>query len=123
MWDNTKMLGFYSVKSGMEIHIIDTDPFSLSKGGGLTDVSLVQKYTMSDEKYNERKGTMREYIKQQRELDPNFKVAAGKPKTTQVVDEGPPPGPESVQGMNVGDRCQVIPLKNNYISCVKLLTV
>jgi hypothetical protein len=29
MWDNTKMLGFYSVKSGMEIHIIDTDPFSL----------------------------------------------------------------------------------------------
>ena len=110
MWDNTKMLGFYSVKSGMEIHVIDTDPFSLSKGGGLTDVSLVQKYTMSDEKYNERKGTMREYIKQQRELDPNFKVAAaGKPKTasTQVVDEGPPPGPESVQGMNVGDRCQV----------------
>jgi len=24
MWDNTKMLGFYSVTSGMEIHIIDT---------------------------------------------------------------------------------------------------
>jgi hypothetical protein len=39
--DNKRMLGFYSVSSGMEIHIIDTDPFSLSRGGGLTDTSLV----------------------------------------------------------------------------------
>ena len=28
MWDNTKMLGFYSVTSGMEIHIIDTGTLS-----------------------------------------------------------------------------------------------
>jgi len=27
MWDNTKMLGFYSVTSGMEIHIIDTGTY------------------------------------------------------------------------------------------------
>jgi tubulin-folding cofactor B len=58
--DNHRMLGFYSVASGalrsyviiyvrflrkkrlgMEIHVVDTDPFSLSRGGGLTDVSLV----------------------------------------------------------------------------------
>jgi hypothetical protein len=32
LYDNTKMLGYYSVESGMEIHIIDTDPYSLSKG-------------------------------------------------------------------------------------------
>lgn len=47
MADNNRMLGYYSVSSGMEIHIIDTDPFSLSRGGGLTDVSLVQVYPLA----------------------------------------------------------------------------
>jgi hypothetical protein len=28
---------------------LDTDPFSLSRGGGLTDTSLIEKYTMSEE--------------------------------------------------------------------------
>jgi hypothetical protein len=47
--DDTKMLGYYSVVSGNEIHVIDTDPFSMSRGGGLTDVSLIEKYRMDDE--------------------------------------------------------------------------
>ena len=63
MSDESRMLGYYSVESGMEIHIIDIDPFSLSRGGGLTDVSLVEKYKMSDDAYDKRKGTLREWIK------------------------------------------------------------
>ena len=112
--DNTKMLGFYSVQSGNEIHIIDTDPFSLSRGGGLTDVSLIQKYKMADDEYDKRSGTMRDYIRKQREKDPNFKL---KPKSL------PPPrategaaasmavsyGAETVVGIEVGMRCQVMP--------------
>ena len=74
MSDNSKMLGFYSVVSGNEIHIIDTDPFSLSRGGGLTDTSLVEKYRMTDDAYDKRKGTMRDYIREQRKIDPNFKL-------------------------------------------------
>eukprot|EP00286_Rhodomonas_abbreviata_P003030 CAMPEP_0181345432 /NCGR_PEP_ID=MMETSP1101-20121128/32746_1 /TAXON_ID=46948 /ORGANISM="Rhodomonas abbreviata, Strain Caron Lab Isolate" /LENGTH=125 /DNA_ID=CAMNT_0023457387 /DNA_START=57 /DNA_END=430 /DNA_ORIENTATION=- len=70
MSDDSKMLGFYSVVSGMEIHVIDTDPFSLSRGGGLTDVSLVEKYRMDDEAYEKRSGTMREFIREQRKKDP-----------------------------------------------------
>ena len=31
--DDSKMLGYYSAQSGMEIHIIETDPFSMSRGG------------------------------------------------------------------------------------------
>jgi tubulin-specific chaperone B len=72
--DNTKMLGFYSVVSGNELHVIDTDPYSLSRGGGLTDVSLVEKYRMDDETYDQRKGTMREFIRKKREEDPNYKM-------------------------------------------------
>lgn len=72
--DNKRMLGYYSVSSGMEIHIIDTDPFSLSRGGGLTDTSLVQKYTISEDAYDKRKGTIRDYIREQRKIDPSFKL-------------------------------------------------
>lgn len=111
MSDNTRMLGFYSVVSGMEIHVIDTDPFSLSRGGGLTDVSLVQKYRMDDETYDKKKGTMREFIRQKREADPNFKLnvkgpsGAGKEKT----EEKEIPGPETVEGITIGARCELTP--------------
>jgi tubulin-folding cofactor B len=72
MADNNKMLGFYSVSSGMEVHIIDTDPFSLSRGGGLTDVSLVQKYKMSEEDYDKKKGTLRDYIREKKKQVGDF---------------------------------------------------
>jgi tubulin-folding cofactor B len=112
MWDNTKMLGFYSVTSGMEIHIVDTDPFSLSKNGGLTDVSLIKKFKLSDEKYEERKGTMREYIREQKSKDPNFSLIPNKSnlKPSNLATENQDnPGIESVVGMKVGDRCEVHP--------------
>lgn len=112
MSDDRKMLGFYSVKSGMEIHIIDTDPFSMSRGGGLTDTSLVQKYRMDDETYDKRGGTMREYIRKKKEEDPNWKMkplstpgsaaaAAGMPAEMVANVQSaraPPPGEESVAG-------------------------
>ena len=39
MDDDSKMLGYYSVESGMEIHIIDTDPFSQITTKALEDTS------------------------------------------------------------------------------------
>ena len=116
--DNSKMLGFYSVVSGNELHVIDTDPYSLSRGGGLTDVSLVEKYRMDDETYNKRSGTMREWIREKRAKDPNYKLkpkgittmgAAAPPGTSEKENEGPPPGIESVEGVSIGDRCEIQP--------------
>lgn len=52
--DDRKMLGYYGVQNGMRLHVVDRDPFSLSKGGGLEDVSLVQKYEISDADYDKR---------------------------------------------------------------------
>jgi len=129
MTDNKRMLGFYSVVAGNEIHVIDTDPYSLSRGGGLTDVTLVEKYRMSDEAYDTRKGTMRDYIKEKRKKDPNFKL---KPKGMTTMGVGTatadqqakidsfnmndtdkekevPPGADSVEGIEVGMRCEVQP--------------
>lgn len=92
MPDNNKMLGFYSVTSGMEIHVIDTDPFSLSRGGGLTDTSLVEKYRMSDEDYDKKSGTMRDFIRKKREANPNFKLpnSVVKPPKDPSEEEAPP---------------------------------
>ncbi len=123
--DNSKMLGYYSVVAGNELHVIDTDPYSLSRGGGLTDVTLVEKYKMDDETYEKRSGTMREYFREQRAKNPNYKVQprgmttmgqAPAPGTsgawaagTEKENEGPPPGIESVEGISIGDRCEVQP--------------
>lgn len=116
------MLGFYSVTSGMEIHIVDNDPFSLSRNGGLTDVSLVQKFKLSDEAYDQRKGTMRDYIREQRAKDPNFNLKSAKPSgglSSGVVKPSSDsdaatttitiPGIETVEGIKLGDRCEVTP--------------
>ncbi len=107
--DNNRKLGFYSVQSGMEIHIIDHDPFSLSRNGGLSDVTLVEKYKMSDEAYEKRSGTMREYIREQRKLNPNYKVGAKSGDPTAPTEPKEVPGPESVEGITVGARCEVNP--------------
>ena len=88
------MLGYFSIKSGMEIHVIDTDPFSLSRNGGLDDASNIEKYRMSEETYDKREGTLRTWMRQQRELHAN---------DHQVEDE------KEISDVHVGDRCEVNP--------------
>lgn len=73
--DNNRMLGYYSLSHGITVHCIDLDPHSGSKGGGYEDTSLVKKYVMSDEDYNKRKGTLRDWGRQQKEKDPSFTLA------------------------------------------------
>lgn len=109
MGDDNKMLGFYSVISGMEIHVIDTDPYSLSRNGGLQDVSLVEKYKMSEDDYSKRKGTMRSYIQEQRAKDPKFKLRPkGAPPAPEPSNE-PPPDASTCAHVAIGSRCQCAP--------------
>ena len=73
--DDDKMLGYYSPTNGMTVHCIDTDPHSGSRGGRYEDTSLVEKYRMTDEEYDKRKGTLRDWGRRQREADPSFNLA------------------------------------------------
>lgn len=136
--EDHRMLGYYGIESGMTLHIVDTvslfcwwlhqapaaswgvellkivvemrlqDPFSISRNGGLEDVSLVQKYVMSDEDYDRREGTLRAWIKEQRAADPNFKLkpksGPGAAASAAPVDPATIPGPESVEHVTVGAR-------------------
>nr|GMD83998.1 tubulin-folding cofactor B [Ipomoea batatas] len=54
--DNTRPFGFYSPHDGYRLHVIDTDPSSVTSGGWLEDTSLVEKYTISEEAYDKRDG-------------------------------------------------------------------
>lgn len=120
--DDSRPFGFYSVENGDTIHIIDTNPHSLSAGGGLEDTSLVKKYEMSDEEYNKRKNTLRAYKREQMKQDPNFKFdfnkGAAKGAAASAGKENVY-GADTIVGITVGSRCQVQP--GSRRGCVKFV--
>lgn len=77
-YDN-HMLGFFFgdelANVGLEVHCIDTNPLSGSAGGQYEDTSLVEKYRMSDAEYDRRKGTLRDWEREQRVKDANFTLS------------------------------------------------
>lgn len=80
-------LGYFGlVHHGLEVHCVDRNPHSGSAGGQYEDTSLVAKYRMSDETYNQRKGTLREWGKEQKAKDPNFTMAKHAKLHREMVD-------------------------------------
>jgi len=74
LFDDNKSIGSYGARSGMEIHIKDLDPHSISAHGGLEDVSQVEKYVMADEEYDKMKNTVRA-INREREAQARAEAA------------------------------------------------
>merc|ERR1711924_175303 len=69
-----------------------------------------KKYEISEEDYDKREKTVRNYKREQLKKDPNWKPKCrmdipGKENKPAV----PAPGPDSVEGMAVGNRCEVQP--------------
>ena len=64
-------LGYYSPLDGMRLHVIDTDPMSVSANGWLEDLSKVEKYVMSDEAYEKREGTYRQWARKKKRRRPD----------------------------------------------------
>jgi tubulin-folding cofactor B len=69
-------LGYFGLEyHGLEVHCVDLNPHSGSGGGQYEDVSLVQKYKMSEQEYDERKGTLRDWGREQKSKDSTFTLA------------------------------------------------
>lgn len=109
-------LGFFSPKDGYILHIIDTDPLSVSANGWLEDTSKVAKYVMSDEDYNKRDNTYRKYKQDKLREDPSWtldkEIAARRgvpydltPPKAKVEDEDFQE--EEAKSIEVGARCEV----------------
>jgi len=111
MLDESRALGYYGVCSGMNIHVVDTDPFSLSRDGGLDDVSRIQKYKMSDEDYDRREKTYRNWKREKMAADPSWKP----PVFSSAPTGGPSTNPDDymdpacVAAFSLGVRCSVTP--------------
>lgn len=72
--ETDRMLGYYNLPLGANVHCIDIDPHSSSSNGAYEDTSLVEKFVMTDEEYNKRKGTLRDWGRQKKENDPDFSL-------------------------------------------------
>eukprot|EP00933_Yihiella_yeosuensis_P070814 TRINITY_DN78977_c0_g1_i1.p1 TRINITY_DN78977_c0_g1~~TRINITY_DN78977_c0_g1_i1.p1 ORF type:complete len:286 (-),score=67.54 TRINITY_DN78977_c0_g1_i1:166-1023(-) len=111
LYDDSKTLSYYGAENGMEIHIKDTNPMSISAHGGLEDVSQVQKYEMADEDYEKRANTVRAFKKKEAERKAREKadrIAAG--LEPEPVPEEPLESVESVAArIPTGSRCEVNP--------------
>lgn len=108
-------LAHYGARSGMLLQVIDSDPTSLARGGGLEDTSLVKKYVMTEEEYDKRENTFRAYKKKMQAADPTWKPfpnrpSAAAPRPPKAETEGPVESFDEVKArVKVGDRCQVQP--------------
>jgi Ubiquitin-like domain len=58
--------------SQLQIHCTDINPRSVSRGGQLEDTTLVPKYRMSEEDYEKRPGTLRDWSRKQQAHDATF---------------------------------------------------
>mmetsp|Transcript_7112 Transcript_7112/g.29075 ORF Transcript_7112/g.29075 Transcript_7112/m.29075 type:complete len:288 (-) Transcript_7112:91-954(-) len=109
--DDSKMLGFYSPQDGMSLHVIDTDPTSLSAGGWLEDTSKVEKYKLSEEAYDAREKSYRKFKAEKLKEDPEWCIK--KEMAMRRGEEYVPPNPElqkeEADQIKVGDRCKVEP--------------
>jgi tubulin-folding cofactor B len=75
-FDDHYPLGYFGLEHhGLEVHCVDLNPLSGSSGGQYENVSLVKKYKMTEEEYSKRKGTLRDWGREQKAKDSTFTLA------------------------------------------------
>jgi len=112
--DMTKPLGFYSPEDGWGIHVVDSDPNSLAATGYLENVSLVNKYEISDADYEKRDGTVRKWMQECKAKDPTWTIEKEMKRRRDPTWEPPVPKPENYEHdeaaiLDINTRCEVCP--------------
>jgi len=112
--EDGQKLGAYGPQSHDLLEVIDHDPDSVARNGGLDDVTQVQRYVMSDEDYDKRPESYRKWKADHLAKDPNW-VAPWVRKELEAAQArraelGPlEPLEEVEKRFKVGDRCEVNP--------------
>jgi len=113
--DLDRKLGYYSPEDGYGIHMLDTNPHSISSGGWLENVSLVKKYEISEEDYAKRKDSARAWMDSKKAIDPTWTIQKEmmRRKDPTWVPPNEVTDPEfqadEASKVTVGDRCEVQP--------------
>ncbi|KAI8889738.1 hypothetical protein K501DRAFT_237920 [Backusella circina FSU 941] len=104
--DDSKMLGAYPVEDYMRIHVIDTNPHRVKNQ--YTDVSLVEKFELTEDEYSKRTDTVRAF-KERNKLGRFSDEAAAKEEATEIAYK------EALEDIKVGDRCEVASEDNSMM--------
>lgn len=113
--DESKTLAYYGARNGMEIHIKDTDPYSISAHGGLEDVNQVVKYEMTEEEYDQRENTVRAFKRKEQAAQAAAAAKAAAERAARIAagEEEPDPLPETIEEVAaripLDSRCEVAP--------------
>ncbi|KAI8084426.1 CAP Gly-rich domain-containing protein [Gilbertella persicaria] len=97
--DETRMLGSYPAEDYMRLHVVDTNPHRVKNQ--YTDVSLVEKFELTDDQYEKRSDTVRAF-KERNKLGRFSDEAAAKEEAIEKAYE------KAASGIKVGDRCEVL---------------
>ncbi|KAJ3125583.1 hypothetical protein HK098_008372 [Nowakowskiella sp. JEL0407] len=97
--DADKMLGFYSVQDFMRVDVVDTNPYR--KKNEFTDLSQVPKFELSENDYDQRRDTVRDYLRRNK----LGKFSDG--SDTDSMRSGSAEHVEQVPDIPVGSRCMV----------------
>uniref|UniRef100_A0A8C5ARW7 Tubulin folding cofactor B n=1 Tax=Gadus morhua TaxID=8049 RepID=A0A8C5ARW7_GADMO len=101
MDDNDALLGSYPVDDDCRIHVVDR---SGAKEGEFSDLSKVEKFTISDDAYAKKSDSVRSFMKKQRVGRFNEEEMAAK-ESEQVARDAKEEAAASA--IPVGSRCQV----------------
>lgn len=103
--DSSSSLSDYNARDGMELLVDDTNPLSIAREAGLSDLSQIEKYVMSDEVYDKLDGTVRQYLREKFKNDPEYRkqvLDAHRQRRKEVAMEA-----EALEKIGVGMRCRL----------------
>lgn len=96
--DDDALLGSYAIENGMRIHVVDRANYLLGHE------SSVEKFELSDKQYDERRNTVRDYLKTHhlgKYNEEEMKALEERKKQENLEQE------KKAESINIGDRCLV----------------
>merc|ERR1712071_186093 len=108
--DNDRMLGSYAIEDNYRIHVTSTDTTPLGLQSGImdfNDTSKVEKMEMSEEAYDNMKGSVRDFKRKLKMGRFNAEEQKQKAEEKAEKDEAYAKMAEKRESVTVGARCQV----------------
>eukprot|EP00898_Chlorokybus_atmophyticus_P007641 jgi/Chlat1/7879/Chrsp66S07311 len=118
MADDNRPLGYYSPRDGDTLHVEDMDPNSVSANRQLEDLTLVEKYRISEDAYDARADSFRKYKQEKLAQDPTWTLEREMaerrgqpyvPKEPAAKVTDPEYMADIAGNIQVGQRCEVDP--------------
>eukprot|EP00300_Choanocystis_sp_HF-7_P022770 c22267_g1_i1.p2 GENE.c22267_g1_i1~~c22267_g1_i1.p2 ORF type:complete len:291 (+),score=79.24 c22267_g1_i1:56-874(+) len=101
--EDSLKLGFFSPQNGWELHVEDRDPArTIAKYQDLSNLKDEDRFVYTEEQYDKRQGTLREYFRANPDAKNQMRIQMGLEPI-----RGDEDGKELIDQMAVGQRCQV----------------